>query len=33
VFNLHDFDLHDVFQEHIPGTKRNLPVFAQQPLF
>jgi hypothetical protein len=25
-FNLHDFDLHDVFQEHNPGIKQELLV-------
>jgi len=26
VLNLCDFDLHDVFQEHNPGIKQDLPV-------
>jgi hypothetical protein len=26
VFNLHNFNLYDFFQEHNPGIKRDLPV-------
>jgi hypothetical protein len=28
VFDLQDFDLHTIFQEHNPGIKCNLPVLA-----
>jgi hypothetical protein len=26
VFDLRDFDLHDIFQEYMPGVKQDLPV-------
>jgi hypothetical protein len=30
VFNLHNFDLRDIFQEHDPGIKQELPYMIKQ---